>query len=223
MKLTKFGHACIRLDADSAGVGAIVVDPGNYTDVAAALAGATYILVTHEHADHVDIPKVAAALKANTPLKLWANAEVVAALEAAGAPPGQLVKLTPGDWLDIPGWQVRAGGGWHKPIRSGMQRFHNLTYTISADGGTVYHPGDSLDLPYGAVDVLCVPISGPWLALGEAIDYVHDANARLAIAIHDSLNTDIGSHLWEFRLADPALVGPAEFKRLQVGESITVS
>jgi len=223
VKLTKYGHACIRLDADGAGVGAIVVDPGMYTDVAAALDGAAHILVTHEHADHVDGPKVAAALKANGGLTLWANNEVVAALGAAGAPSGQLSGLTPGDWLNIPGWQVRAGGGWHKPIRSGMPRFHNLTYTISADGGTVYHPGDSLDLPYGSVDVLCVPISGPWLALGEAIDYVHDADARLAVAIHDSLNTDIGSQLWEFRLEDHSLVGPTEFRRLKIGETITVS
>jgi len=223
MKLTKFGHACIRLDADSAGVGAVVVDPGNYTDVEAALASAAYILVTHEHADHVDVPKVAAALKASGNLRLWADQEVIAALGAEGVAPGQLTVLTPGDWVEAPGWQIRAGGGWHKPIRSGMPRFHNLTYTITADSGTVYHPGDSLDLPYHPVDVLCVPISGPWLALGEAIDYVHDAEARLAIAIHDSLNTDIGSHLWEFRLEDKSLVGPTEFKRLKVGESIVVS
>lgn len=223
MKLTKFGHACIRLDADSAGVGALVVDPGKFTDVAAPLAGAAYILVTHEHDDHVDYPKVAVALKADPSVKLWGNSDVVAQLEAAGAPTEQLITLTPGDWLDIPGWQVRAGGGWHKPIRSGMPRFHNLTYTISADGGTVYHPGDSLDLPYEGVNVLCVPISGPWLALGEAIDYVHDADARIAVAIHDSLNTDIGSQLWEFRLADPKLVGPTELKRLKIGESIIVS
>jgi L-ascorbate metabolism protein UlaG (beta-lactamase superfamily) len=223
MKLTKYGHACVRLDADGAGVGAIVVDPGKFTDVAAALAGAAYILVTHEHDDHVDYPKVAAALMENPGLKLWANNTVVAQLEAAGAPAHQLITLTPGDWLEVPGWQVRAGGGWHKPIRSGMPRFHNLTYTISADGGTVFHPGDSLDLPYSAVDVLCVPISGPWLALGEAIDYVHDADARLAVAIHDSLNTDIGSQLWEFRLEDQALVSPTEFRRLKIGESLKVS
>jgi len=223
MKLTKYGHACIRLDADESGVGSLVIDPGNYTDVAAALNGASYILVTHEHADHVDGPKVAAALAGNNALHLWADEEVVTALEAAGAPAGQLTVLTPGDFADAPGWRVRAGGGWHKPIRSGMPRFHNLTYTVTADGGTVYHPGDSLDLPYAPVDVLCVPISGPWLALGEAIDYVHDAEARIAVAIHDSLNTDVGSHLWEFRLADRALVGPTEFKRLKIGESLTVS
>jgi len=223
MKLTKFGHACIRLDADGAGVGTIVVDPGKFTDVSAALDGAAYILVTHEHDDHVDYPKVAAAMMANPALKLWADDEVVKGLEAAGAPSHQLTTLEPGDYAQIPGWRVRAGGGWHKPIRSNMPRFHNLTYTISADGGTVYHPGDSLDLPYHGVDVLCVPISGPWLALGEAIDYVHDAEARIAVAIHDSLNTDIGSQLWEFRLADNALAGPTEFKRLKIGETITVS
>jgi L-ascorbate metabolism protein UlaG (beta-lactamase superfamily) len=223
MKLTKYGHACLRLDADSAGVGAVVVDPGNFSEVDTALTGAAFILVTHEHADHVDVPKVAAALRANSSLRLWANAPVVAALEATGAPAGQLTVLAPGDWLDIPGWIIRAGGGWHKSIRSGMPRFRNLTYTITADGGTVYHPGDSLDLPYVPVDVLCVPISGPWLSLGEAIDYVHDADARIALAIHDSLNTETGSKLWDLRLSDESLAGPTEFKRLASGESFTVS
>lgn len=223
MKLTKYGHACIRLDADGAGVGAVVIDPGNYSEVETALAGASFVLVTHEHADHVDVPKVAATMRANSGMRLWANAPVVAALEAGGAPAVQLTTVTPGDWLDVPGWIIRAEGGWHKPIRSGMPRFRNLTYTVTADGGTVYHPGDSLDLPYVPVDVLCVPISGPWLSLGEAIDYVHDAEARLAVAIHDSLNTEIGSKLWDLRLNDETLVGPTEFKRLATGETLTVS
>ena len=48
MRLTKFGHACIRIEhADQT----VVIDPGVFTEPE-AVAGATAILITHEHPDH---------------------------------------------------------------------------------------------------------------------------------------------------------------------------
>ena len=48
MRITKFGHACVRLETDDH---AVVLDPGGFTG-AEAVDGATVILITHEHADH---------------------------------------------------------------------------------------------------------------------------------------------------------------------------
>ena len=45
MRITKFGHACVRLEH---GGQALVVDPGSFTE-REALDGATAVLVTHEH------------------------------------------------------------------------------------------------------------------------------------------------------------------------------
>ena len=49
MRFTKLGHSCVRLEKDGA---VLVIDPGTFTDAAAALAGAAAVLVTHQHPDH---------------------------------------------------------------------------------------------------------------------------------------------------------------------------
>ena len=48
MRITKFGHACVRVEHDGA---TVVIDPGVFTDVE-AVDGAGAVLITHEHPDH---------------------------------------------------------------------------------------------------------------------------------------------------------------------------
>ena len=50
MRLTKFSHACVRAEGD----GVLVIDPGTFSE-RAALDGVDAILITHEHADHMDV------------------------------------------------------------------------------------------------------------------------------------------------------------------------
>ena len=49
MRITKLGHACVRIEDEG---GVVVIDPGIFTD-AGAPDGADAVLVTHEHPDHV--------------------------------------------------------------------------------------------------------------------------------------------------------------------------
>ena len=48
MRITKFGHACVRIEHDGT---TVVLDPGVFTDPA-AVDGADAVLITHEHPDH---------------------------------------------------------------------------------------------------------------------------------------------------------------------------
>ena len=61
MLLTKFTHACVRLEKDGT---AIVLDPGTFSEVEEAVDGAAAVLITHEHADHFDKARIAAAVRA---------------------------------------------------------------------------------------------------------------------------------------------------------------
>ena len=249
VRLTKFGHACIRLDSDTAGVGSVVVDPGSFTDVPRALLGAKYVFVTHNHADHLDVGAVTKALHDDGELLLFGNNQVVATLLGANVPRDQVFQIAAGRKIAVnqgtgqavvtpwDGWGVVIGGGWHAPIHSGLPRVRNVTLLFTEDGGTVYHPGDSLDLPNldsatlgqdggstpGILDVLCVPVSGPWLRLADAIDFIHDAEPRIVIPIHDGNNSEPGNQLAQMRLSDTALAGPIEYRRLAPGESIAIS
>ena len=77
MKLTKYTHACVRLEKEGH---VLVIDPGTFSESKEALAGAHAVLVTHEHNDHIDRPAVVAALRENTTLEVHAPAGVAAAL-----------------------------------------------------------------------------------------------------------------------------------------------
>ncbi len=61
MRLTKLEHACVRLEKNGT---TVVVDPGTWTDPG-VLDGAAAVLVTHEHADHLNADALRAALTAN--------------------------------------------------------------------------------------------------------------------------------------------------------------
>jgi ribonuclease BN (tRNA processing enzyme) len=54
MRLTKYAHSCVLVEDDNA---RILIDPGNLTRGFDELTGLTGILVTHQHADHVDVDR----------------------------------------------------------------------------------------------------------------------------------------------------------------------
>lgn len=62
MRLTKLGHSCVRLEKDGA---TLVIDPGIWSGPG-ALDGASAVLVTHEHPDHLDADAIGAALTASS-------------------------------------------------------------------------------------------------------------------------------------------------------------
>ena len=57
MRITKFGHSCIRIEHDGH---TLVVDPGGFTQPE-AVDGADAVLVTHEHPDHYEPAHLARA------------------------------------------------------------------------------------------------------------------------------------------------------------------
>ena len=115
MRLTKLGHACVRLEKDG---GALVIDPGAWSgrDV---LAGAQAVLVTHEHPDHLDGGEVRAALTADPGLGLWANSSVAAQFADFG---GRVHEVAHGDVFTAAGFDVHAYGQDHAVIMPGETR-----------------------------------------------------------------------------------------------------
>ncbi|MCD6639927.1 MAG: MBL fold metallo-hydrolase [Nocardioides sp.] len=183
MRITKFGHACVRLSGDT---GTVVVDPGVFTDLE-AVDGATGILVTHEHPDHYDPARLRAS---DAPI--WTIADVAARIrEDAPDVAERVTVIAPGERFDA-SLPVTAVGELHAVIHPELPRFHNSGYLIAVDGTTVYHPGDALTVPEADVDVLCVPVSAPWLKASEAIDFARAVRAPHNLAVHDRVYSEAG-------------------------------
>jgi L-ascorbate metabolism protein UlaG (beta-lactamase superfamily) len=183
MRITKFGHACVRIEHDGT---TIVLDPGVFTDVS-ALSGADAVLITHEHADHY----LADHLRA-TDAPIF-TIDAVAARIRADAPElaERVTVVTPGESFD-PGLPVRAVGELHAVIHPEYPRFFNSGYVLTLGEAKVYHPGDALTPPGEDVDVLFAPVSAPWMRIAEAIDFAREVKAPRNVAIHDRIYSEAG-------------------------------
>jgi L-ascorbate metabolism protein UlaG (beta-lactamase superfamily) len=185
----------------AAGVGSIVIDPGVYSDSSDALATATAVLLTHSHHDHLDKKALLLALAQNPEMQVWADSTSHGDLMKAGANLTQLNLATPGLTVRVGDFNALFGGGKHAKVLHLIPVGVNVTYLIEADNVTVYHPGDSFDLPAKTPDVLLAPVSGPWLKLAEVADFVTTIRAKKVIPMHDHLNSDAGNALYDDRLS----------------------
>ncbi len=185
MDWTKHAHACVQVEHDGK---RLVIDPGGFTpNTPYLLEAADAVLVTHAHGDHVESDALTQAMRARESLAVYGPETVVAALRDEFGDRAHAVE--PGDAFHVEGVQVSVHGGLHAAVLPGVPRVPNVGYLF---GGTVYHPGDSLDPPGVDVDTLLVPISGPWIKLSEVVEFVTAVNPRRAIAIHESLLSRIG-------------------------------
>ena len=202
MLLTKLGHACVRLEKDGV---RLVIDPGIWAGPD-PLGGAAAVLVTHEHADHLDDAAVRSALGADSGLQLWASEAVARQFAEFG---NRVHAVHHGDALSISGFDVHVYGTEHARVDRAIPVVPNTGFLVD---GTVFHPGDSFTVPEDPVGVLLIPVSGPWLKFSDVADYVRAVAPERGYWIHDALLNDKGANLWQNLLGlVPASSGPASF------------
>lgn len=54
-------------------------------------------------------------------------------------------------------------------------------------GKKLFYPGDSFSSPEQAVDILALPVAGPWATLSECIDYALKLKPRTSFPVHDGM------------------------------------
>jgi L-ascorbate metabolism protein UlaG (beta-lactamase superfamily) len=207
MRLTKYGHACVRIEDDGR---VLVVDPGVYSEPE-ALSGASAVLVTHEHEDHVDLDQLERAVLADRTLtvhgpKAWAES----ARDRLGA---QVVGVTTSEQFSAGGFDIIAVGGKHAEIIDGLPDCANLGYVV--DG--IYHPGDSYFVPAEPVETLLVPANGPWTKHREAIEFVRAVRPSRMFPIHDIGLSALGCSNFDAWMGDEV----TDYARISAGSSVT--
>jgi L-ascorbate metabolism protein UlaG (beta-lactamase superfamily) len=187
VRITKFSHSCVRVE----GAGVLVMDPGSFSE-RSALDGADALLITHEHADHVDVGAVTEAAGRRPDLRVYAHPDVLATLPGVSG-----TAVEPGQEFEAAGYRVRTFGGLHATIHPDIPRVANIAFLVADDSSNFYHPGDSYVVPENTeVDTLFVPLNAPWAKVSETVDFIRAVHAGRAFALHDALINDIGGNLY---------------------------
>jgi len=214
MRLTHLGHACLLVET---GGRRLLVDPGAYSPGIADLTSLDVILVTHQHADHVDLKRLPTILEANPQARLYAEPQAAAVMAEAGIVAGRTVA---GEPISIGQVQITPVGDLHALINEALPRIGNLGVVIRAEGEpSLFHPGDAYDAEPGPVDILALPLSAPWAAGRDTVGLARRISPRVCVPIHDALLSAIGRTLY---MSQVRTLGPQGMELLDLSDGTTV-
>lgn len=212
MKVTKYAHACLVLELDGQ---KLVIDPGGYTPHFGNVHNVVGIVITHVHADHFDPAHIARILADNPDVHVWTTAEVAQQL---GNPPVTIVQG--GADAQAGPFAMRFFGDEHASIHDRFPQWQNVGVLVN---DALYYPGDSFTVPAGeSVQALALPVSAPWLKIGEAIDFVEAVHPAQCFPTHNALLSDIGQASVDDWMQPVCEKAGIRYQLLQPGQSIVL-
>jgi len=178
MKITKFGQCCLLIEENGV---RLITDPGSLSTNQNEAENIDAILITHEHEDHLHMDSLKAILKKNPDAIVITNTAVAKLLDEAGIS-YQLIGHEKS--LTIKGLVISALEAPHAEIYKTMPRVLNTGFFIAEK---LFYPGDAFIVPSYAVDILALPVAGPWMKSSEAIEYALAVKPRVAFPVHDAI------------------------------------
>ena len=184
------------------------------------------VLITHEHADHFHIESLKELIKNHPDIKVITNDAVGAILVKEGI---EHNIMEHGNVVDIKGVHIEAYGKEHALLHKSIPAFSNIGFLIeelcvhsggkSGDANKFFFPGDAFTDPLKEIDVLALPVAGPWMKISEAIDYALQLKPKKAFPVHDALRIP-SQHLLPEKILG---INGIEFIKLEEGGEIVYS
>ena len=177
MKIQKIGHCCLVIKTQGK---TVMTDPGVYTEAQNSLLGIDIVLITHEHRDHLHIDSLKAVIKNNPKALVVTNSAVGKLLDAQNI---NYQVLENGQSCTIDKLSMESFGNTHAEIYKTIPRIQNTGYMIS---GRLCYPGDAFEKPKNQPEIIALPVVGPWMKIGEAVDYAIELKPKFVFPVHDA-------------------------------------
>ena len=172
MKISKHIHSCLLVEDESK---TILIDPGNYTfeekglDIG-KLEKLDFLLITHEHPDHMHMPLIKEILEKFPQAQIISNNSVKKILEERGINATENVEHSMFNILKAP-HELLLGG------RTAENTLFNISQKLT-------HPGDSLKFDK-TCEILALPIQAPWGSFVASVEKAALLKPKIVIPIHD--------------------------------------
>lgn len=165
----------------------VITDPGTYTTAQDEVKNINVIVITHEHADHLHIESVRKIRENNPTSTIVTNSAVDKLLREADIQDAIIIEDGQSD--EVAGIHISGHGHQHAEIYKSRSRVMNTGYMI---GERLYYPGDAFHNPRIPVDVLALPVAGPWVKISEATDFALEVNPKVVFPVHDGMLNEFG-------------------------------
>ena len=191
----------------------VITDPGFYSlEEHDKIKQADIVLITHEHSDHFHVESLKAMIKRIPGISIVCNDSVGEILAKDGI---EHHIMKHGDAIDLKGVHIEAYGKDHALMHESIPPSSNVGFFIE---NKLFFPGDAFTDPQKSVDVLALPVAGPWMKISEALDYALQLKPRLAFPVHDAGSSSFLHAFCERVLGQNGI----EFVKLEEGGELEV-
>jgi L-ascorbate metabolism protein UlaG (beta-lactamase superfamily) len=211
MRVKKIGHCCIVIEIDNK---RILFDPGAFSTGQEEERDICAVIITHEHEDHFHIGSLKKILAANPQAIVVTNQSVGKLLEENGI---HYIKVEDSQSENVNGILIEGFGTVHALIYDLIPPVANTGYFID---NKFFFPGDAFYNPGKQVEVLALPVEGPWMKLSEALDYLKLVKPVNCFNVHDGQITPERATLLHKLPKDVSSQLGINFTYLGEGESV---
>ncbi|MFA7193798.1 MAG: MBL fold metallo-hydrolase [Candidatus Paceibacterota bacterium] len=179
MLIKKIGHCCLLIKTQNI---TILTDPGAFTvNTHKDLIGIDLILITHEHGDHLHVDSLKEIIKNNPNAKVVTNSSVGKIISEEGIDFEIVEGNSAKEYLNT---LIEAHDAKHEEIYEEFGQVQNTGYIID---NKLFYPGDSFCNPQKEVDVLALPVAGPWCKIPDSINYALSLKPNKVFPVHDGM------------------------------------